>query len=112
MVLATTLIFNEVSGEQCSTITIVNDEIVELNETFSVLIQVSQAFVDLTINSATVTIIDEDTVRIGWVPALYTTTESSTVLVCAEIIEGQFARPVSVTYSTMDGTALGMNAHV
>lgn len=97
--------------EQCTPITILNDDIVETNETFSVLLQVSSTlnFVDAIINSANVTIIDDDTVRIGWKPAFYNTTESGTVTVCAEIIEGEIARPVSVFYSTVVGTAQGTN---
>lgn len=71
------------------------------------LLQVSSTFVDVSRNSTTVTIVDDDTVRIGWVPAFYTTTESGTVTVCAEIIEGEIARSVSVFYSTVAGTAQG-----
>lgn len=81
---------------------------VELDETFSVLLNSSNEFVDVTQASTNVTITDDDTVRIGWNPTLYTVDEpDGAVSVCVEITGGEIARPITAFYSTADGTALG-----
>lgn len=85
-----------------------NDNIVEPNETFSVLLNTSSLFVDITQDSATITIVDNDTVTIGWSSVLYTIREDDTDLtVCVMILDGEIARPVVVFYSTVDDTAKG-----
>lgn len=61
---------------------------------------------DLVQNSATVSIIDDDIVTVDWSSASYTIAEDGTsVRVCAEIVQGDIARPVAVSYSTSNGTA-------
>ena len=108
------LSFTRASSVQCSNIFIQDDDIVELNETFSVLLTTSSSAVNLIRASATVIILDDDMVTIRW------TTESNEVElvedgtsaeVCAEIIEGEIARPVAVLYSTMDNTAQGNHGY-
>ena len=102
------LSLDETSMVQCSTVAIENDDIVELNETFSVFLSTSNEFVDITQASAVVTIIDDDTVRVGWTSTSYTSDEPDrAVTVCAELTSGAIVRSVSVHYSTMDGTAQG-----
>lgn len=68
-------------------------------------LQTNNAFVDLSTSSAIVNIIDEDTVTIGWQSISYTSSETGTVTVCAEIIEGVIARSITVSYSTIEVTA-------
>lgn len=97
---------------QCTTVSILDDTTVELDETFSVLLNSSSnEFVDVTQASSNVTITDDDTVRIGWTSTLYSTSEPNrAVTVCVEIISGEIARPITAFYSTVDGTALGNEA--
>ena len=109
---STTLTFTGTIGEDCSTISILNDSVVERNETFSVQLSTSSAALDITQNSAIVTIIDDDAVIIGWSTLSYGVDENDAlVTACAEIIQGEIARPVIVFYSTMDGSALSNNSH-
>lgn len=61
---------------------------------------------DLVRSSASVSIVDDDTVTIGWSAGSYPINEDGTsARVCAEIVQGEIARPVSALYSTSDGTA-------
>lgn len=63
---------------------------------------------DITQNSAVVTIMDDDAVTIGWSTLSYEVDEDDAfVTVCAEIVQGEIARPVIVFYSTTDDSALG-----
>ena len=95
-----------VSGEvQCLSISILDDNIVEFDETFLVILTTFDPFVDIARGSTTVTIIDDDSVTIGWNPVSYTRNESDTVTICTEIVAGVIARQVTVFYSTIDGTA-------
>ena len=109
--LTSTLSFTGANGEvQCSTISIIDDSVVEQNESFSVHLLSSSAdsaFVNLAQDSATVTITDDDTVLIGWDNTSYTSGEPGSASVCAWIIQGEIARDVFVNYSTADGTAQG-----
>ena len=93
-------------GEECLSVSIIDNNIVERDETFSVLLSSSNNAVDITLNSATITIIDNDMVTIGWrfVPDEFDESGASAT-VCAEIVEGDIARQVTVVYSTMDNTA-------
>ena len=85
-----------------------DDSIVELNETFSVLLTFSNTAVDIAQNSATVTIIDDDTVTITWNSPSYTFEEDgSSASVCAALIDGEIARAITVLFTTIDDTAQG-----
>ena len=89
-------------------ISILDDSIVEMNETFSVLLTTSDSAVEVNPSLATVTIIDDDVVTIGWNSLSFEFDESGPfATVCAEIIEGEIARRVTVLYSTMDDTTQG-----
>ncbi len=91
---------------QCSSIPIINDTIVELDETFSALISTSNPSVNLIRDSASVLIRDNDMVTIGWSSASYQVVEDgSAATVCAQVTEGEIDRQVIVSYSTRDGTA-------
>ena len=97
-----------VNGEDCLQINIFDDNVVETNETFSVLLTSPNDAVDIDQTSTTTTIIDDDTVMIHWSSTSYTFEEdsvASSTSVCAELI-GELARPVTVHYSTSDTTAL------
>ena len=100
------LFLTGVNGEDCLQINIFDDNVVETNETFSVLLTSPDDAVDIDQTSATTTIIDDDTVIIHWSSTSYTFEEDSVASsVCAELI-GELARPVTVHYSTSDTTAL------
>ena len=106
---ATSLSLSATNPIQCSPVPIQDDVIVELDETFSTLLSSSDEFVDITRATSTVTITDDDTVRIGWTSTLYTANESDrAVSVCVEIATGVIARTITAFYSTMDETALGI----
>ena len=97
---------------QCTPVSILDDFTVELDETFSALLNSSSnEFVDVTQASSTVTITDDDTVSIGWTSTLYSASElDGAVSVCVNITGGEIARPITAFYSTVDGTALGNEA--
>ena len=106
--MSTALTLTGTDGENCSTIPILDDSAVEGNETFSVQLSTSNTAVDITQSSAMVTIIDDDAVTIEWSTLSYGVDENDAlVTVCAEIVQGEIARPVVVFYSTMDGSAQG-----
>ena len=105
---ATSLSLSAANPIQCSTVSILDDAVVELDETFSALLSSSNEFVDITQASSTVTITDDDTVNVGWTSTSYTANEPDrAVSVCVEITSGVIARSITAFYSTMDGTALG-----
>ena len=107
---STTLTLTGTDGENCSTTSILDDSVVERNETFSVQLSTSNNAVNITQSSAMVTIIDDDTVTIEWSTLSYGVDENDAlVTVCAEIVQGEIARPVVVFYSTMDGSAQSNN---
>lgn len=86
---------------------ILDDETVEVNETFSVLALPSAA-VDIAQNSTTITVIDDDTLTIGWSSLSYTVVEDSvSATVCTEIIGGEIARPITILFTTVDNTTQG-----
>ena len=105
----TSLSFIGTNGVECLNITILDDVIVEMNETFSVFLNSSNDAVDIAQNSATVTIIDDDTVSIGWNSSSYVFEEDShSASVCAIIIDGEIARAVTVLFKTVNDTARGI----
>lgn len=109
--MSTALTLTGTDGGNCSTISILDDSVVEGNETFSVQLSTSNAAVDITQSSAMVTIIDDDAVTIEWSTLSYGVDENDAlVTVCAEIVQGEIARPVVVFYSTMDGSAQSNNS--
>lgn len=106
---ANSLFFSGASGVECLSVSILDDSVVEVNETFSVLLAASSSAVDVAPSLATVTIIDDDRVTIGWSSLAYELDENgpSTATICAEIIEGEIARQITAVYSTMDDTTQG-----
>ena len=107
------LSFTGTNGMQCSSIPILDDTIVELDESFSVLLSTSNPAVNLIRDSASVSVRDNDTVTISWSPASYEVLEDGrAATVCAQITEGEIDRQVIVSYSTRDGTAQGNNKSI
>ena len=101
------LIFTGTNRIQCSSIPILEDTIVELDETFSVMLSTSNSAINLIRNSASVSIRDNDIVTISWIPASYEVVEDgSAAAVCAQITGGQIDRQVIASYSTRDGNAI------
>lgn len=107
---STSLFFSGASGVECFNVSILDDNIVERNETFSVLLTSSNSAIEISPSSAMVTIIDDDTVVIGWSSLSFEFDENGRfATVCAEIMQGEIARGVSVFFSTMDDTTQGKN---
>lgn len=105
---STSLFFSGASGVECFSISILDDSIVEQNETFSVLLTSSNSATEISPSSATVTINDDDTVVIGWSSVSFEFDESGPfATVCAEIVQGEIARRVSVFFLTIDDTTQG-----
>ncbi len=114
----------------CSLILIVPDDVVELNETFSVTLDSNDDAVLLGLSSANVTITDDDGrlnvethkdsgtdllyfysvgVIIGLEMVLYSAQEEDgQITVCAELINGALERVVLVNVTTADSSAQGM----
>ena len=102
-----------------------HDEILEYDEEFALRIVPSDAALKpLDPNTTTITIIDNDCecivisqmvtlelsldVSIGLAGNKYQTTDDAGyVKVCAELVDGELERPVTVLMTTMDGTATG-----
>ena len=102
------LSFTGTSGMQCSSIPILDDAIVELDESFSVLLNTSNPDVNLIRDFASISIRDNDAVNISWNLTSYEIVEDGrAATVCAQIIEGEIDRQVIVSYSTRDGSAQG-----
>ncbi len=90
-----------------------NDAALEGDETFVVVLTTRDVGVNISQTSALVTIIDENTITIGFEQINYTTPEedsgNGTVLeVCVTISSVQLERNVTVFLSTSEGTATGM----
>ncbi len=114
----------------CSLITIVPDDVVELNETFSVTLDSNDDAVLLGLSSANVTITDNDStlnmetyrdsainwsyfsclgVIIGLETTLYSAQEEvELITVCADVISGALERVALVKLTTADSSAQGM----
>ncbi len=114
----------------CSLISIVPDDVVELNETFSVTLNSNDDVVLLGLSSANVTIADNDgtlnmeahedsgidlfyfysvVVIIGLEMTLYSAQEEDGLIpVCAELTSGALERVVLVNVTTADSSAQGM----
>lgn len=102
------LIFTGANGLDCVDIFILDDETVEVNETFSVLLASPNAAVDISQNSANITVIDDDTLTIGWSSLSYTVVEdSASATVCTEIIDGEISGPITIIFTTVDNTTQG-----
>ena len=91
------------------TVPIINDSMVETDETFTVVLSSVSSLpfgVMLAPATATVTIIDDDAV-IGFDPDTYTVNEDSgTIELTVKVLAGRLARAVTLIYKTMDGSTI------
>ena len=128
------LTFNASMSLQCGQVTIRNDNVCEIDETFFVQLESSDGGVNISLNVATVTITDDDDCSEYWIfwpskmlhavawlmlnilflstvirlqDAQYSINEQvGTVTVCA-VLDGESEEDLHVTWSTLSGTAIG-----
>lgn len=90
-------------GRQCTMVDIVNDQIVESAEQFELLVASDGPRVTVTQNTSTVTIIDNDSVTVGFVGLSFNVTENvesdRNVTLCVELT-GEIEKSVSVIVNT------------
>ena len=90
-------------------ISILEDSDVEGAETFTVVLSSTLAEVSFNPTVATVRIIDNDVV-IGFVPETYPVSEgASSVVLTVELLEGVLTEEITLSYTTMDDSAVAGN---
>ncbi len=104
---AVELQFNETTSRACADIPITDDNRVELPENFTVDIRSDDPDVDFAPPTATVTIIDNDRVVIGFEMEQYQGEEGEMVEVCAVVTDGALERPAFVELFTRNISAIG-----
>jgi len=125
------LIFNARISLQCESVTILNDTILESNETFFVQMESTDSSVNITLGSASVTILDDDSEYkinfksemscISILPSYFLSAvvtvqlqqprysiseQDGTVMVCA-VLSGETERILQVILSTQTNIAVG-----
>ena len=99
--------FDESTSRACVDVPIEDDQIVENEEVFRVMVGGDDPDVVFDPPSSTVSIIDNDRVVIGFEMESYQGEEGGVVEVCAIVLEGELERSASVSVSTSDLSALG-----
>ena len=88
-------------------VTISDDVLFETDELFRVLLSGVPVRVALNLSSAEVTIVNDDMVELGFESATYSVSEDSgTVELTVEVISGVLAQGVTLSYATVDGSAV------
>ena len=88
-------------------VSISDDALFENDERFSVSLSGAPVRVALNLSSAEVTIVNDDTVEFGFESATYSVSEGSgTVELTVEVISGVLAQSVTLSYATVDGSAV------
>ena len=105
---AVELQFNETTSRACADIPITDDNRVELTENFTVEIRSDDPDVDFAPPTATVTIIDNDRVVIGFEMEQYQGEEGGTVEVCAVLMNGTLERSLEIALFTGNISAQGL----
>ena len=107
---ATTLTLSAGDTETTIVVNITDDDLFENEEMFTVVLSGAPAGVTLTPDTAEVTITDTkapDLVEIGFDPVMYTVDEGSgTIALTVKVLSGDLGRDVTVSYETMDGSAI------
>ena len=123
------LTFNASTSLQCDQVIIINDGILENNETFFVQLESSDDAVNVSLNSAPVAIIDDDgefglfnmsadwvclrlyfastVINVGLQDTQHTINEQSGVVTVCAVLDGETERDLQVTLSTQSNTAVG-----
>ena len=105
---AVELQFNATTSRACADIPITDDNRVELPENFTVGIGSDDPDVDFAPPTATVTILDNDRVVIGFEMEQYQGEEGRMVEVCAVLMNGTLERSLIVEILTEDISAQGL----
>jgi len=123
------LTFNASTPLQCDQVIIVNDGILENNETFFVQLKSTDDVVNVSLNSAPVTIIDDDcefglfnmcadwvclrlcfpstVINVGLQDTEHSINEQSGIVTVCAVLDGETERDLQVTLSTQSNTAVG-----
>ncbi|KAJ1380107.1 hypothetical protein B484DRAFT_462348, partial [Ochromonadaceae sp. CCMP2298] len=93
------------TGSQVRTITIVNDAVKEATEDFRVLLRNVTAGVTVIRDEATIQIVDNDSVDLAVTSSSALSESAGNVIAFTVTMTGTSTQPVSVSFSTVDGTA-------
>ena len=99
--------FDDSVSRRCAIVPITDDDRVELAEIFVVQIRSNDTDVELEPPTAVVTILDDDTVAIGFEMEQYQGEEGEMVEVCAILVDGALERTLIVELITEDISAQG-----
>lgn len=89
----------------CINVTIIDDLLLENDETFTLLLTSADSAVSVELNMTTVTILDDDSVTLALQPMEFTITESSQQIQITVILRGSLESEVSLMLESEDGTA-------
>ena len=103
----TLVVFDRDTTRACTNVPIVDDAVVEVTEMFGVVLTTREPDVNFLNPSASVDIIDNDRVVIGFEMEQYQGEEGGTVEVCAVLTNGTLERSLFVELFTSDVSAEG-----
>lgn len=89
----------------CINVTIIDDLLLENDESFTLLLTSADSAASVTRNTTTVTILDDDLVTLTLQPMQLTVTESSEQVQIMVLLRGSLEREVSLRLESEDGTA-------
>ena len=104
------LAFDSSTRRACADIPIIDDDTVEEQENFTIIVSGDDPDIDFGPATSVVTIVDNDIVVIGFEMETYRGDEGTTVEVCAVVIDGALERSTAVEVFTADLTAEGNTA--
>ncbi len=93
----------------CINVTIIDDLLLENNESFTLLVTSPDSAVSVKLNMTTVTILDDDSVTLAMHPMEFTITERSQQVQITVVLRGSLEREVSLMLESDDGTASSFN---
>ena len=98
---------NDSDTSQCFVLLIIDDGLLEDNESFNVSLSSQQDVVTLVNSTTEVVVQDTSVLTVGFESAAYTITEGGSTLVCARIFNGslaeQFVLPLSIISASEQG---------
>ena len=101
-----TMAFSESDGDRlCVNVTIIDDLLLENDETFNLLLTSTDSAVSVELNMTSVTILDDDSVILALQPMEFTIAESSQQVQITVVLRGRLEREVSLMLESKDGTA-------
>lgn len=105
-----TVPFSESDGDRrCINVTIIDDLLLENDESFTLLLTSADSAVSVSQNMTTVTILDDDSVTLALQPVQLTIEENTQLVQITVILRGSLEREVSLMLESKDGTATSVN---